>query len=117
VDVAPHLHFTLVAGVTRHAIACTDSGPNHLNDISLEPQYAGICGFTQGELDYLFADRMESTLLALKEANRVPPAATVGDLKCQIVDWYGGYDWDCKTKILNPYSALNFFDKLVFSDY
>jgi hypothetical protein len=66
---------------------------------------------------------MESTLLALKKANLTPPEALAFDLKRQILNWYGGYNWDGhynggeETRVLNPYSILNFFDKRSFSDY
>jgi hypothetical protein len=56
----------LLAGVTRRATACAGSG-KRLNGISPRQKYADACGFTLGELDSLFADRAEATLLALKE--------------------------------------------------
>jgi hypothetical protein len=123
--VKPYLHFTFITGVTKYALACGDSGPNHFNDISLDPRarYTAICGFSMEEFDRLFSDRMESTLLALKEANLTPPETTEGDLKRQIINWYGGYNWvDDRDKegdasILNPYSILNFFENRSFSDY
>jgi hypothetical protein len=94
-----------------------DSGPNHLNDISLDPQYAGICGFTLDEFGPLFADRMEPTLARLKEAGKMKPSAGPLDLRAEIFDWYDGYNWGGQTRILNPYSILNFFENKSFGDY
>jgi hypothetical protein len=59
--------FTLVTGITRYALTSMDSGPNHLIDISLRPEYAALCGFTLEEFDTYFAGHMEATLEALKK--------------------------------------------------
>jgi hypothetical protein len=67
VAVAPCIHLSFLTGVTRYALTSMDSGPNFLNDISLDPKFAGICGFPVDEFDSLFANRMKSTLLALQE--------------------------------------------------
>jgi hypothetical protein len=112
-----YVRFSFVTGITRYALTSMDSGPNHLNDISLDSNYAGICGFPVDEFDSLFADRMEATLLALQKDGLMPPEATAEALKDEIFDWYDGYDWGAKTKILNPYSILKFFANREFTDY
>jgi hypothetical protein len=94
-----------------------DSGPNHLNDISLDPNYAGICGFTLDEFDSLFADRLETTLTSLKKTGRTESTATISDLRAEIFHWYDGYNWTGETRVLNPYSILNFFKNNAFGDY
>jgi hypothetical protein len=95
-----------------------DSGANHLNDISLESEYDGICGFTIPEFDALFADRLEETLICLQKSGEMPKGASLGDLRAEIFDWYDGYNWGGeKTRVLNPFSILNFFDKKVFYAY
>jgi hypothetical protein len=73
-------------------------------------KYAGICGFIVEEFDSLFEDRMELTLDNLKKAHEISPSAGLDDLKGQILNWYEGYNWGGKTRLLNPYSVLNFFD-------
>jgi hypothetical protein len=111
------IRFTLVTGITRYALTSMDSGPNHLNDISLDGRYAGICGFTTEEFEPLFADRLEATLVGLKEIGEMDPSDTVENLKEEIHTWYDGYNWGGKTRVLNPYSVLNFFDNKSFSNY
>jgi hypothetical protein len=117
VNVSDCIHFTLVTGITRYALTSMDSGPNHLIDISLNPQYAGICGFTIDEFDSLFFNHMESTLLRLKESGVMPPASDSTELKRQIFKWYDGYNWGGQTRVLNPYSILNFFYNDQFGPY
>ncbi|MDR1164779.1 MAG: AAA family ATPase [Deltaproteobacteria bacterium] len=116
-DVASKTLLTLVTGITRYALTSMDSGPNHLNDISLDPKYAGLCGFILEEFDPLFGDRMEATLLSLKEAGLIKPSATQDDLRARIYKWYNGYNWGGQTRVLNPFSILNFFDQNRFDSY
>ncbi|MDR1050948.1 MAG: AAA family ATPase [Deltaproteobacteria bacterium] len=116
-DAASKTLFTLVTGITRYALTSMDSGPNHLNDISLDPRYAGLCGFTLEEFDPLFGDRLETTLLSLKEAGVFKPSATKDDLRAEIYEWYDGYNWGGQTRVLNPFSILNFFDHNKFDTY
>jgi hypothetical protein len=53
-DVSPRLHFTMFNGISMDALAFLDAWANQLNDISMKPDYAGICGFTAEEFDSLF---------------------------------------------------------------
>ncbi|MDR1607476.1 MAG: AAA family ATPase [Deltaproteobacteria bacterium] len=115
--VSPCISFTLVTGLTRYALSSMESDPNHLNDISLEPEYAGICGFTLNEFESLFADRLDLTLTRLKKSGEIDSSANLVDLKDKIYEWYDGYSWDGYSRILNPYSILNFFDKNSFDNY
>ncbi|MDR1040169.1 MAG: AAA family ATPase [Deltaproteobacteria bacterium] len=48
------MRFALVTGVTRYAMSALDSGPNNFLDISLSPEFSGVCGFTISEFDRLF---------------------------------------------------------------
>ncbi|MDR1111545.1 MAG: AAA family ATPase [Deltaproteobacteria bacterium] len=115
--VSPCIHFTFVTGITRYTLTSTDSGPNHLNDISLDPMYEGICGFTLEDLDLYFSDNLDKTLSGLKISGEIDPAATTCDLRAKILDWYDGYSWGGENRVLNPFSVLNFVDKKKFDTY
>jgi hypothetical protein len=112
-----YLRFTMVTGITRFALTSMESGPNHLKDLSLNPQFAGICGFTVSEFDRLFEDRMEDTLNALKANGWMKPDDQTKDLRQKILHWYDGYNWLGSERILNPYSILNFFSDQVFDAF
>jgi hypothetical protein len=111
------IRFTFVTGITRYALTSLDSGPNHLNDISLDPRYEGICGFTKDEFPSLFADLMEPTLKQLKAKGQMKPSDDVNTLWSEIADWYDGYNWGGETRVLNPYSILHFFERCEFDNY
>jgi hypothetical protein len=116
-DMDEFIRFAFVTGITRYALTSMDSGPNHLSDISLDPKYAGICGFTLEDFDLLFADRLESILGRLKAKGKMKTADQTADLKEKIYKWYDGYNWGGDTRILNPFSILNFFKKESFGGY
>jgi hypothetical protein len=111
-----YLRFTFVTGLTRFAMTALDSGPNHFTDISFDPQYEAICGFTVEELDRFFDDRLDDTLKAVQE-NISDPPRTIPELRQLILDWYDGYNWGGPTKVLNPFSILKFFENKEFSAY
>jgi hypothetical protein len=115
--VSRSIRFTFVTSITRYAITSMDSGPNHLNDISLNPRYAGICGFTVDEFPTLFADRMKPTLKSLKSIGQIKASANVNDLCAEIKDWYDGYNWGGAVRVLNPFTVLNFFENAFFDNY
>ncbi|MDR2141509.1 MAG: ATP-binding protein [Deltaproteobacteria bacterium] len=116
-EVSSLIRFTFITGITRYALTSMDSGPNQLNDLSMDPKYAGLCGFTLAEFDSLFADRLESTLDNCKKIGHMKSIETVEDLRAKIFRWYDGYNWGGETRVLNPYSILKFFKNNRFDYY
>ncbi|MDR0355454.1 MAG: AAA family ATPase [Deltaproteobacteria bacterium] len=116
-NVQPLIRFTLLAGLAGHALTPLESGANRLHDISLDPQYAGICGFTVDEFDHLFGDRLKPTLSSLKAAGLTSSSSSPEDLKREIFEWYDGYNWGGETRVLNPWSILRFFKTREFGHY
>ena len=45
-----HLHFIFITGISRFAHVNLFSALNNLKDISWNPDYADLCGFTEGDL-------------------------------------------------------------------
>ena len=88
------IRFLLITGVSKFAKVSIFSDLNHLFDLTLDSDYAGICGYTQAELEYYFAPYLE----------KMPPK-TLETMKT----WYNGYSWDAETFVYNPFSVLNFF--------
>jgi hypothetical protein len=122
------IHFIFVTGISQAGRAAIGQTTNNIVDISLRPEYAGICGFTLQDLDSLFADRYEETLNELIATEQMEPDSTVADLRKEILHWYDGYVFDGRTtfdettsdkttRVLNPFSIVNFFDEKIFKDY
>ena len=99
---AEQLHFVFLTGVSKISQVSIFSGLNNLKDLTLDEVYAGICGYTQEELEGNFNEYIGQ--LAVKDSfNR---EQTLEKIKY----WYNGYSWDGETFVYNPYSTLLLLD-------
>ena len=95
-----YLKFVFLTGVTKFSKVSIFSDLNQLRDISLIPEYNGICGITQSELTDTFAAEIEQ--LAQKEG--IDRETCLAELK----KMYDGYHFSFDTEgIYNPFSLLN----------
>lgn len=92
------LEFVFITGVSKFSKVSLFSGLNQLNDISLDREYATICGYTQEELETVFAE-------ILKEVD-------LSAIKC----WYNGYSF-CGELLYNPFDVLLYLQKKDFRPY
>ncbi len=91
-DSDAHIKFTFLTGVSKFSKVSLFSGLNNLKDITLDPRYSAICGYTDQELDEVFA------------------AELPGLDRQAIRDWYNGYNWLGKESVYNPFDVLLLFD-------
>ena len=91
-----HIAFSLFTGVSKFSRVSLFSGLNNLRDITLDPRYSAICGYTDADLDTVFAP--ELTGLDRDEVRR----------------WYNGYSWLGAEKVYNPFDILLLFDARKF---
>ena len=95
-------HFVLVTGVSKFSHVSLFSKLNNLTDITLNPDYAGMLGFTEAEVRECFADRIATAA----SANGV----TEDELMRNLMDWYDGYRFSkAETHVCNPVSITKFF--------
>ncbi len=93
-----YIRFAFLTGVTKFGKTTLFSGVNNLIDITLEDDYAGICGFTETELD-LFAPEIER--LAEKQKS------SVEKVRARLRKEYDGYCFSRKgERVYNPFSLL-----------
>ncbi len=97
-DADPYLKFVFITGVTKFSKVSLFSGLNNLNDITLDPRYATICGITQEELEYTFKDLLED--VDKEEMKR----------------WYNGYNF-LGERLYNPFDVLLFLDSKMYRPY
>jgi hypothetical protein len=116
-DNDPRRGFTFITGLATFVRQSIFPALNDLVDLTMDGRYASLCGFTSEEFDSLLSDRMEPMLRALKADGTMSAGKTLSDLRELIHDWYGGYSWDGKTRVLNPSSILNGFDIALDGDY
>ena len=58
-DSAAHVRLVLVTGVSMFSRVSLFSGLNNLKDISLDPRYATLCGYTDKDIDTVFAAEID----------------------------------------------------------
>ena len=109
-----HLRFVFLTGVSKFTRTSIFSQLNNLVDITMRPEYAGICGITEAEFDRLFPAHIEAYKTAMAAQRRPEGGLSLDELRTEILDWYDGYTWDGVTRVLNPFSLLNFFDAKSF---
>jgi hypothetical protein len=97
-----YLRFVFLTGVTKFAKVSVFSDLNHLMDISLDRNYAGICGISETELIRNFQPEIHSLAGSLE----INYEETLDELKKN----YDGYHFAEDTEgMFNPFSLLNTF--------
>ncbi len=86
-----YLRFVFLTGVSKFSKVSIFSGLNNLQDISLKPKYATICGYTQHDIETIFAKHLQGVDWEKLKA------------------WYNGYQFNGEP-VYNPYDILQFID-------
>ncbi len=94
-----HLRFVFFTGITMFSRTTLFSTLNVLNNISISSRYSDICGYTENDLDTVFADALEG--LDREEIRR----------------WYNGYSWRGKERVYNPYDILYLLNEREYRPY
>ena len=90
------IRFAFLTGVSKFSKANLFSGLNNLDDITLDPRYSSLCGYTDEDIDTVFAPELE------------------GLDRARIREWYNGYSWLGEEKVYNPFDVLLLFSKREF---
>ncbi len=91
-----HIRFSFLTGVTKFSKVSLFSSLNNLNDLTIDPRYSSICGYTDHDLDTVFAPELP------------------GLDRDNIRRWYNGYSWGGDENVYNPYDILLLFNKREF---
>ncbi len=106
----PYIQFAFLTGVTKFGKVSVFSDLNNLQDMSMLPQYVGICGITEDELPQYFDSSMEDVALANGMAKE--------ECYAKMKEMYDGYHFRQNTiGVYNPFSVLNTFQNKVFDAY
>ena len=97
-DCDAHLRFAMLTGVSKFSKVSLFSGLNNLTDITLDARYSDICGYTDADVDTVFAPELP------------------GLDRAQIRQWYNGYNW-LGTRVYNPFDLLLLFRNREFRPY
>ncbi|MDR2375609.1 MAG: ATP-binding protein [Treponema sp.] len=126
-----YLGFVLITGVTKFSQIGVFSDLNNLTDISLNPDYYDICGFTQEELETNFEPEINSIVIGNAADGYIAdgcvadgcvaanPDQSSQEYMNRLKHFYNGYRFSEKpATVYNPYGLLNhFFNRGKFGSY
>jgi len=84
-----HIRLVLITGVSKFSKMSLFSGLNNLNDITLNPDFGNICGYTHEDLGEVFGEHFRGV-----------------DME-KVRKWYNGYNY-FGDKVYNPFDILLF---------
>ena len=93
------IRFVFLTGISMFSNVNLFSGLNNLKNLSLDPRYSTLCGYTDHDLDTVFAPELP------------------GLDRDEIRRWYNGYSWLGDEKVYNPFDVLLLFDERQFKPY
>ena len=103
-DYEPYLRFVFLTGITKFSQMSIFSELNNIANVSMLPQYAGICGITLEEL--------QTQMAADVEALGEKLGKTKEDTLALLREYYDGYHFSEQSPdIFNPFSLLNAMSK------
>jgi hypothetical protein len=97
-DADAHLKFVFLTGVSKFSKVSLFSGLNQLEDLTLDARWSSLCGYTQQDLETVFAPELEGVDLA------------------EVRRWYNGYNWGGEA-VYNPFDVLLFLRHRKFQPY
>ena len=109
-DCDPYLQFVFLTGITKFSQLSIFSELNNLKNISMRPDYAGVCGITKEEMLTQMSDYIDD----FAEAQEITREEAIEGLKQQ----YDGYHFTWPSPdVFNPFSLLNAFQDHDYTNY
>ena len=103
-DADAHVQFVFLTGVSKFSEVNLFSELNNLTDITLDPNYSAVCGYTDSDLDTVFDLELDGPKLD-------------GPDRQAVRDRYNGYSRLGGEKVYNPFDVLLLFRNRRFGAY
>jgi hypothetical protein len=97
-DSDEYIKFAFLTGVSKFSKVSLFSGLNNLTDLTLDRQYATLCGYTEADIKTIFGDYLDGV-----------------DLN-ELKKWYNGYNF-LGENVYNPYDVLLYLKNREFNNY
>ena len=105
-----YVKFTFFTGVSKFSQVSIFSGLNNLIDITMEPEYGALMGYTEEEVKKNFREHLKN----VAKIRDMSEQALLEELR----EWYNGYSFaHAAPKVYNPFSTLRFFQSKKFQSY
>ena len=103
-SLSKYLRFVFITGVSKFSQGSIFSGLNNLEDLTMDPEYAAILGYTEQELKYAFAEHIQGIAMEHGKDDQ--------SVLSEIKEWYNGYRFSKEpTCVYNPFSTLKYMDE------
>ena len=105
------IRFLMMTGVSKFAKLSVFSGLNNLKDLTLEPEYAGLLGYTEDEIRQYFSEHIEAFGDSIGK--------TAEEVLKMLLEWYDGYRFSPynQTRVTNPVSLASALEKRRFEPF
>lgn len=105
-----YIKFGFLTGVSKIGKLSVFSCLNNLNDISMDAQYAAICGISEQELKTCFSESIKQMAVANNLSEQ--------DCSAELAKMYDGYHFHRNSPgMYNPFSLFNALQKKEFGQY
>lgn len=105
-----YLRFVFITGITKFSQLSIFSELNNLQNISMMPQYAGICGITTEELQTQFSDDIDDFASRVNKSRK--------EVLKALQEYYDGYHFShISPDVYNPFSLIKALDAGELNSY
>jgi len=98
-----------ITGVSKFSKISFFSELNNLEDITINDKFSQITGYTENEIVTNYCQYLSQ----IEKKFKIDRTKLLELIKL----WYNGYSWDGENFMYNPFSLLNLFSSLTFSNY
>jgi Predicted AAA-ATPase/PD-(D/E)XK nuclease superfamily len=109
-DCDEYIRLLFITGVSKFTKVSLFSKLNNLTDLTVNPMFSTLTGYTKEEVEHYFEEYIQHTLAAFTPYNRA-------ELLEKMRLWYNGYSWDGKIRMYNPYDIMLFFFNQDFQSF
>ena len=104
-----NIRFVFITGITKFTRTGVFSAMNNLYDISMDPEYATMLGYTEEELISNFSGYIDLVAEKFGLEQEV--------FLARVEDYYDGFSFDGVNRLYNPFSTLSFLKMKEFKNF
>ena len=108
-DCDKSIKLLFITGVSKFSKVSFFSELNNLEDITINDNFSQIIGYTENEIVVNYCEYLSQ----IEKKFQIDRKRLFELIKL----WYNGYSWDGENFMYNPFSLLNLFSSLGFSNY
>lgn len=105
-----HIHFVFITGISKFSRVGIFSDMNHLDDLTMDPRFATLLGFTEEEVK----DNLWEHIVEFARSEEITPHELLDKMRA----WYDGFCFvERAQQVYNPFSTFQLLRKQRFANY